>query len=145
MVGAHFLLVVEPEAVVPVLEPPADVVLAHVLVQVVVAAVLGVALGQRPEEVFLLELTQLVQVRLAAFVVQLLDGALAEVGVVALLDILVPLEAGVILNFKPNRKIGLKELYYFTIHNTRVIKFINVDLPALVLPINPTRIILLLI
>ena len=39
----------------------------------------------------------------------------------------VPLEAGVILNFKPNRKIGLKELYYFTIHNTRVIKFINVD------------------
>ena len=39
----------------------------------------------------------------------------------------VPLMAGVTLNFKPNRKIGLKELYYFTIHNTRVIKFINVD------------------
>jgi hypothetical protein len=39
----------------------------------------------------------------------------------------VPLEAGVTLNFKPNRKVGLNELYYFTIHNTRVIKFIDGD------------------
>ena len=38
-----------------------------------------------------------------------------------------PLVAGVLLTFAPNRRIGLKELYYFTIHNTRVIKFINVD------------------
>ena len=39
----------------------------------------------------------------------------------------VPLEAGVTVNFKPNRKVGLYELYYFTIHNTRVIKFIDAD------------------
>ena len=39
----------------------------------------------------------------------------------------VPFEAGVTLNFKPNRKVGLNELYYFTIHNTRVIKFIDDD------------------
>ena len=38
-----------------------------------------------------------------------------------------PLEAGVVIEFTPNRKIGLKELYYFTIENTRVIKFIDGD------------------
>ena len=38
-----------------------------------------------------------------------------------------PLEAGVLLTFAPNRRIGLKELYYFTIHNTKVIKFIGTD------------------
>ena len=39
----------------------------------------------------------------------------------------VPLEAGVFLTFAPNRRIGLKELYYFTIDNTKVIKFIGTD------------------
>ena len=39
----------------------------------------------------------------------------------------VPLEAGVLLTFAPNRRIGLKELYYFTIDNTKVIKFIGTD------------------
>ena len=38
-----------------------------------------------------------------------------------------PLEAGVLLTFAPNRRIGLKELYYFTIDNTKVIKFIGTD------------------
>ena len=37
----------------------------------------------------------------------------------------IPLEAGVLLTFAPNRRIGLKELYYFTIHNTKVIKFMK--------------------
>ena len=35
--------------------------------------------------------------------------------------------AGVLLTFAPNRRIGLKELYYFTIDNTKVIKFIGTD------------------
>ena len=35
--------------------------------------------------------------------------------------------AGDFLTFAPNRRIGLKELYYFTIDNTKVIKFIGTD------------------
>ena len=35
----------------------------------------------------------------------------------------VPLEAGVTLTFEPNPTVGFNEKYYFTIHNTRVIKF----------------------
>ena len=38
-----------------------------------------------------------------------------------------PLEARILLTFAPNRRIGLKELYYFTIDNTKVIKFIGTD------------------
>ena len=39
----------------------------------------------------------------------------------------VPLEAGVNLTFKPNRRVGFNELYYFTIHNTKIIKFTGTD------------------
>jgi hypothetical protein len=36
-----------------------------------------------------------------------------------------PLEADVPLTFQPNRSIGFNELYYFTIQNTKIIKFMK--------------------
>ena len=50
----------------------------------------------------------------------------------------VPLEAGVPIHLTPNQKTGLNESYYFTIENTRIIKFEGDDGKVNILPARKT-------